>query len=146
MGAHRYYKQGEVMNQTIGSWAFILGVLIAIIAGLAAAMVVEYAAMITLVLIILFGYPLKKSVGTALILSLIMCFFTFTFYQILGVTIQGKFYFNWEFVLYLGIGSFISGLVTSTYVQKLSAKAMGRGMGITMIILGTFSLVFYFIT
>ena len=41
------------MNQTIGSWAFILGVLIAIIAGLAAAMVVEYAAMITLVLIIL---------------------------------------------------------------------------------------------
>ena len=53
MGAHRYYKQGEVMNQTIGSWAFILGVLIAIIAGLAAAMVVEYAAMITLVLIIL---------------------------------------------------------------------------------------------
>jgi uncharacterized membrane protein YfcA len=100
---------------------------------------------ITLVLIILYGYPLKKSVGTALLLSMIMCLFTFISYQILGYTIEGRNFFNWEYVLYLGIGSFISGSITSNFVQKLSAKAMGRGMGITMITLGTFSLIFYFI-
>ena len=126
---------------------FILAIVLGVIVGFNSGMFgANSGFIITLVLIILFGYPLKKSVGTALILSLIMCIFTFTFYQILGLTIQGQLYFNWEYVLYLGIGSFISGLIASTYVQKLSAKAMGRGMGITMIILGTCSLVFYFIT
>jgi uncharacterized membrane protein YfcA len=122
--------------------ASVLGIIVGLNSGLFGA---NSGFIITLVLIILFGYPLKKSVGTALLLSLIMCIFTFTSYQILGFAIQGKLYFNWEFVLYLGIGSFISGLITSTYVQKLSAKAMGRGMGMTMIILGISSLVFYFI-
>jgi len=123
--------------------AIVLGIIVGFNSGLFGA---NSGFIITLVLIILFGYPLKKSVGTALLLSLIMCIFTFTFYQILGFTIQGKIYFNWEFVLYLGIGSFISGFIISNYVQRLSAKAMGRGMGITMIILGISSLVFYFIS
>jgi len=100
---------------------------------------------ITLVLIILYGYPIKKSVGTALVLSIFMCFFTFSIYQILGITIKDQFYYNWEFTLYLGIGSFITGFIVSNYVQRLSAKAMGRGMGATMIILGTISLIFFFL-
>ena len=101
---------------------------------------------ITIVLIILYGYPLKKSVGTALILSIVMCIFTFSSYQILGYVIKGQLYFNWEFILYLGLGSFFAGLVVSNYVQKLSAKTMGRGMGATMVLLGLISLIFYFIT
>lgn len=121
----------------------VLGIIVGLNSGLFGA---NSGFIITLVLIILFGYPLKKSVGTALILSLIMSISTFIFYQILALNIQGKLYFNWEIVLYLGIGSFISGLITSTFVQKLSAKAMGRGMGITMIILGISSLIFYLIS
>lgn len=123
--------------------ASILGIIVGFNSGLFGA---NSGFIITLVLIILYGYPLKKSVGTALILSIIMCIFTFFSYQILGFTIEGRLFFNWDFVLYLGIGSFISGLLTSNYVQKLSAKAMGRGMGMTMITLGFFSLVFYFIS
>ncbi|MFX1469478.1 MAG: TSUP family transporter, partial [Promethearchaeota archaeon] len=98
------------------------------------------------VLIILYGYPLKKSVGTALILSIFMCLFTFSIYQIIGYSFEAKLYFNWEFTLYLGIGTLLTGFIISNYVQKLSAKAMGRGMGATMILLGTFSLIFYFIS
>ncbi len=101
---------------------------------------------IALVLIILYGYPLKKSVGTALILSIFMCIFTFSFYQVLGFIFEGQLYFDWEMVIYLGLGSFFTGLIVSNYVQKLSAKMMGRGMGITMILLGLISLIFYFVT
>jgi len=54
--------------------------------------------------------------------------------------------FNWEYIIYLGLGSFITGFIVSNFVQKLSAKAMGRGMGATMILLGFFSLIFFFIT
>jgi uncharacterized membrane protein YfcA len=126
---------------------FILTVVLGIIVGLNSGLFgANSGFIITLVLIILFGYPLKKSVGTALLLSLFMSVSTFTFYQILTLVIEGKFYFNWEYIIYLGMGSFISGLITSAFVQKLSAKAMGRGMGIIMIILGIFSLIFYFIS
>ncbi|RLG69133.1 MAG: hypothetical protein DRO07_02695 [Candidatus Iainarchaeum archaeon] len=41
------------MDQTIGSWAFIIGVLIAILGGIFAPMLAEQAAWITLVLVIL---------------------------------------------------------------------------------------------
>ncbi len=122
--------------------AIILGIFIGLNSGMFGA---NSGLIITIVLIILYGYPLKKSVGTALILSIIMCIFTFTMYQILGYTFNGQFYFNWEFILYLGIGSFITGFIISNYVQKLSAKAMGRGMGMIMILLGLISLIFFFI-
>ena len=126
---------------------FLLAIVLGIIIGLNSGMFgANSGFIITLVLIILYGYPLKKSVGTALILSIVMCIFTFSAYQILGYTFKGQIYFNWEFVLYLGIGSFITGFIISNYVQKLSAKAMGRGMGATMVLLGLISLVFYFIT
>jgi len=122
--------------------AIILGIFIGINSGMFGA---SSGFIITLVLIILYGYPIKKSVGTALLLSIFMCFFTFSIYQILGFTIKDQFYYNWEFTLYLGIGSFLTGFIVSNYVQRLSAKAMGRGMGATMIILGTMSLIFYFL-
>jgi uncharacterized membrane protein YfcA len=123
--------------------ALVLGVLVGLNSGMFGA---NSGFIITLVLIILYGYPLKKSVGTALILSIIMCIFTFSTYQILGYFVKDQLYINFEFVLYLGIGSFSMGLITSNFVQKLSAKAMGRGMGATMIFLGSISLIFYFIS
>jgi len=42
-----------MVDQKVGGWAFILGVLIAIIAGLAAGAIVSYAGYITLLLVIL---------------------------------------------------------------------------------------------
>jgi uncharacterized membrane protein YfcA len=99
-----------------------------------------------LALVIIYGYPLKKGVGTALVLSIIISFCTFIFYQIFGLTIKGELYFSFELSLYLAIGSIISGLIASTYVQKLSAKTMGRAVGLIIFVLGALALVFYFIT
>ncbi|MFX1587798.1 MAG: sulfite exporter TauE/SafE family protein [Promethearchaeota archaeon] len=101
---------------------------------------------IVLALIILFGYPIKKSIGTALILSIIVSIFTFSLYQVFGALIKGTNYFDIEITLFLAFGSTITGFLTSTYIQRLSAKTMGRAMGIVMVILGTTALTFYFIT
>ena len=98
-----------------------------------------------LALVILYGYPLKKGVGTALILSIIISLCTFSFYQIFGIIIKGRFFFNFELSFYLAIGSIISGIIASTYIQKLSAKIMGRAVGLVISVLGTLSLAFYFI-
>ena len=98
-----------------------------------------------LALVIIYGYPLKKGVGTALILSMIISLFTFIFYQILGITIKGQFFFNFEISVYLAIGSIISGIITSTYIQKLSAKTMGRAVGLVIFVLGVLALTFYFL-
>jgi len=99
---------------------------------------------ITLVLVMLYGYPLKKGVGTALILSILVCICSFSLYQILGITIKGQFYYHIEITLYLAIGSIITGLFASSYIQKMSAKAMGRCLALAIISLGTISLLFYF--
>lgn len=99
-----------------------------------------------LALVILYGYPLKKGVGTALILSIIIGLCTFSFYQIFGITIKGRFFFNFELSFYLAIGSIISGIIASTYIQKLSAKTMGRAVGLIILVLGALALAFYFIT
>ncbi len=98
-----------------------------------------------LALVIIYGYPLKKGVGTALILSIIIGLCTFSFYQIFGITIKGRFFFDFELSFYLAIGSIISGIITSTYIQKLSAKAMGRAVGLVIFVLGVLALTFYFI-
>jgi len=98
-----------------------------------------------LALVILYGYPLKKGVGTALILSIIIGLCTFSFYQIFGITIKGRFFFNFELSFYLAIGSIISGIIASTYIQKLSAKTMGRTVGLVIFVLGALALTFYFI-
>ena len=99
-----------------------------------------------LALVIIYGYPLKKGVGTALILSMIIGLCTFSFYQIFGITIKGRFFFNFELSFYLAIGSITSGIIASTYIQKLSAKTMGRTVGLVIFVLGALALVFYFIT
>jgi len=99
-----------------------------------------------LALVIIYGYSLKKGVGTALILSIIIGLCTFSFYQIFGITIKGRFFFNFELSFYLAIGSIISGIIASTYIQKLSAKTMGRTVGLVILVLGSLALVFYFIT
>ena len=98
-----------------------------------------------LALVIIYGYPLKKGVGTALILSMIISLCTFIFYLIFGLTIKGALYFNLEISIYLAIGSVVTGIITSTFIQKLSAKAMGRVVGLVIFVLGSLSLMFYFI-
>jgi uncharacterized membrane protein YfcA len=123
--------------------AIIMGVYVGINSGLFGA---NSGFILALVLILLYGYPIKKGVGTALILSIFVCIWTFTFYQILGFTYNGKFYYDWSLTLFLGIGSFISGIIFSNYVQNLSAKAMGRGMGTIIMVLGVVSLIFYIIS
>ncbi|KKN41869.1 hypothetical protein LCGC14_0718920 [marine sediment metagenome] len=119
------------------------GVLIGLNSGLFGA---SSGLIFVLALVILYGYPLKKGVGTALILSIVIGSCTFLFYQILGLTIKGQLFLNFELSLSLAIGSIISGIITSTYVQKLSAKTMGRAVGFIIFILASLSLVFFFIT
>ncbi|MFX0075712.1 MAG: sulfite exporter TauE/SafE family protein [Candidatus Hermodarchaeota archaeon] len=99
-----------------------------------------------LALVIIYGYPLKKAVGTALILSIIISFCTFLFYQFFGLMIEGNFYVNFEFSFYLAIGSITTGIISSTFIQNLSAKTMGRVVGLVIFVLGSLSLTFYFIT
>ena len=101
---------------------------------------------LVLALVIIYAYPLKKGVGTALILSMIISFFTFVFYQIFGLTINGHIYFSLELSFYLALGSIPTGIITSRYIQKISAKTMGRAIGLVIFVLGGLSLMFYFIT
>ena len=100
---------------------------------------------ITLILVMLYGYPLKKGVGTALVLSIFMCVFTFIIYQVLGGIFKQQYYFNLEITLFLGIGAVIVALIMPLYIQKLSAKTMGKAMGVIIMILGVTCLVFFFI-
>lgn len=123
--------------------AFIFGIFIGINSGLFGA---NSGFIIVLALVIIYGYPIKKGVGTALILSIVICLSTFIIYQVFGILIKGQFFFNLEISIYLAIGSIITGITASLYVQKLSAKTMGRGVGIVIFALGIISLIFYFIS
>ena len=123
--------------------ALIFGIFIGINSGLFGA---NSGFIIVLALVIIYGYPIKKGVGTALVLSIVICLGTFIIYQVLGIIIKGQFFFNLEISVYLAIGSIITGIIASLYVQRLSAKTMGRGIGIVISILGIFSLIFYFIS
>jgi len=98
---------------------------------------------IVIALILIYGYPLKKGVGTALILSVLTSGFTFIIYQILGISILARAFFNLEISLFLAIGSITSGILSSLFIQNLSAKVMGRSMGAVIASLGVISLVFY---
>jgi len=117
-------------------------IIIGLFAGLTGA---NSGIIITLLLIIVMGYPVKKGVGTALLISIVICSFTFTCYQLLGVAIKGHVFIDLEISLFIAIGSMISGFITSSYIQKLSAKKMGRAIAIVMIVLGSLALAFYFI-
>ncbi|MHA1371256.1 MAG: sulfite exporter TauE/SafE family protein [Promethearchaeota archaeon] len=100
---------------------------------------------ITLVLVMLYGYPLKKGVGSALILSIIVCSCTFLLYQLLGFTIKHQFFVDPAITLCLIVGSVPIGIFASASIQKLSPKKMGMGMGTVMMLLGFVSLLFYLI-
>ncbi|MFX1301769.1 MAG: sulfite exporter TauE/SafE family protein [Promethearchaeota archaeon] len=123
--------------------ALIFGIIIGLNSGLFGA---NSGFIFVLALVIIYGYPIKKGVGTALILSILMCLSTFLIYQFLGIAIKGQFFFNLEISFYLAIGSIITGIIASLYVQRLSAKTMGRAVGVVIFILGIISLTFYFIS
>ena len=97
-----------------------------------------------LALVILYSYPLKKGVGTALVLSVIVGLSTFITYQVLGLMIFNTLFVDLQISLFLAIGSIISGLICSTFIQKMSAVTMGRAIGIVIVILGITSLIVYF--
>jgi uncharacterized membrane protein YfcA len=98
---------------------------------------------LALVLVMLYGYPLKKGVGTALVLGIGLCACTFVLYQLMGYAFKGAIFWDPAITVLLAAGSVVSGLVTSTFVQKLPAKTMGRCMAVVMLVLGTVSLIFY---
>ncbi|MFX0040507.1 MAG: sulfite exporter TauE/SafE family protein [Promethearchaeota archaeon] len=123
--------------------ALIFGIFIGINSGLFGA---NSGFIFVLALVLIYGYPIKKGVGTALILSIVMCLGTFLIYQILGIIIKGQFFFDLEISIYLAIGSIVTGIIASMFVQRLSAKTMGRGVGFVIFILGIISLIFYFIS
>jgi uncharacterized membrane protein YfcA len=100
---------------------------------------------IVIALILIYGYPLKKGVGTALILSVLVSGFTFIVYQALGITIISRSFFNLEISLFLAIGSITFGVLSSLFIQNLSAKVMGRSMGAVIASLGIIALAFYLI-
>ncbi|MHA1707347.1 MAG: sulfite exporter TauE/SafE family protein [Promethearchaeota archaeon] len=122
--------------------AIFFGIFIGINSGLFGA---SSGLIFVLVLVILYGFPLKRGVGTALILSMIVTFCSFVFYEILGFTIKNTIFFNIEISFYLALGSVIVGIIASSYVQKLPAKTMGRLIGLIIAILGAISLIFYLI-
>ncbi|MFX0011391.1 MAG: sulfite exporter TauE/SafE family protein, partial [Candidatus Hermodarchaeota archaeon] len=62
-------------------------------------------------LVIIYGYPLKKSVGTALILSMIICLSTFILYMVLGLWIKKQIFFNLQISLFLAIGSIPTAII-----------------------------------
>jgi len=110
---------------------FALSILFGIYIGINAGLFGGNSGLIfVLALVMLYGYPLKKGVGTALILSMINGFFTFMMYQVMGIAIKGQTFFNLEISIYLAIGAVTSGLIFSIFIQKISAKTMGRGIGI----------------
>ena len=98
---------------------------------------------IVLALLLIYGYPLKKGVGTALVLSFLVSGLTFLMYQIIGIAIIAQIFINFEISFYLAIGSITLGITSSFYIQRLSAKIMGRCMGLVIAILGILSLSFY---
>lgn len=97
-----------------------------------------------LALVIIYSYPLKKGVGTALILSVSIGLVTFITYQVLGFMIFSTFFIDIQISIFLALGSITSGFIASFYIQKMSAVTMGRTIGIVIVILGITSLVVYF--
>jgi uncharacterized membrane protein YfcA len=122
-------------------FAIIFGVFVGLNSGLFGG---NSGLIFVLALVILYSYPLKKGVGTALVLSVIVGLSTFITYQVLGLMIFNTFFVDIQISLFLAIGSIISGLISSTYIQKMSAVTMGRTIGIVIVILGITSLIVYF--
>lgn len=123
---------------------YVLAVAFGIYVGINSGMFGANSGMIlALVLVMLYGYPLKKGVGTALLLSIGLCVCTFIMYQAMGIAFKAQVFWDPAITACLAAGSVVSGLVMSAIVQRLPAKAMGRGMAAAMLLLGTASLVVY---
>ena len=54
-----------------------------------------------------------------------------SYYEKVAATFEN---FNFEISLFLAIGSIITANITSSYVQKISAKIMGRAIGLIIVI------------
>ncbi|MHA1148512.1 MAG: sulfite exporter TauE/SafE family protein [Promethearchaeota archaeon] len=129
----------------IGSKLFFISVLlVGILLGINSGLFGAGGGFIIAVVLILWGYPLKKAVGTALIFGIGICLSTFVIFQVFGYFFHGRFFVDWTITLYLAIGAISIGLVMSVLVQDMSAKTMGAGMGSVMILLGTITLIIYF--
>ena len=133
-----YIKKGTKIYYSL---ALFFGVFVGINSGLFGG---SSGLIFVLALVILYAYPLKMGVGTALFLSVSVSTATFITYQVFGFLFNGTFYFDLPISLFLAIGSVASGIIASTYVQKISATTMGRGIGIIISILGILSLIMYF--
>ncbi len=125
-------------SKSFYSLILIFGAFVGLLCGIFG---ISGGANVVFVLVLLFGYPIKKGVGTAILLSLFLIVFTFTSFQLLAFSIKGQFYFNLEMTLYLGISTFITGLIASVYVQKISPKLMGQFVGVMMIAVSTVTLI-----
>jgi uncharacterized membrane protein YfcA len=133
-----YIKKGTRIYYIL---AIIFGVFVGLNSGLFGG---SSGLIFVLALVIIYSYPLKKGVGTALVLSVVVGLSTFITYQILGLMIFNISFIDLQISLFLAIGSIISGLISSTYIQKMSAITMGRTIGIVIVILGIASLIVYF--
>ena len=129
----------------IGSKIFYISIIVmSIIIGANSGLFGASGGFIVAIILILWGYPLKKAVGTGLIFGIAICFSTFITFQVFGYLFHGSFFVDWTITLYLAIGAISVGLIMSVLVQDMSAKAMGAGMGSVMILLGTITLIIYF--
>jgi uncharacterized membrane protein YfcA len=116
----------------------IAGIIIGLLCGLFG---ISGGANLVFVLVLLFGYPIKKGVGTAIISSLSLIIITFSSLQILSFAVLGRLYFDLTISLCLGITTVITGLIASKYVQKIPGKILGQGVGVMMILVSTVTLI-----
>lgn len=121
-------------------------IIIGVVLGVNSGLFGSAGGVIIAILLILFGYPLKKAVGTGLILSIFICLSTLISFQIIGFIFKNKLYFDLTITLYLSIGTILMGFITSNLVQNMSAMAMGRTMGVIMVLLGIITLMMFFIS
>jgi uncharacterized membrane protein YfcA len=116
----------------------VTGVIIGLLCGLFG---ISGGANLVFVLVLLFGYPIKKAVGSAIISSISLIIITFSSLQILSFMALGHLFFDLSISFYLGITTVITGLIASKYVQKIPGKILGQAVGIMMIVVSTVTLI-----
>lgn len=116
----------------------VAGIIIGLLCGLFG---ISGGANLVFVLVLIFGYPIKKAVGSAIISSISLIIITFSSLQILSFIALGHLYFDLAISFYLGISTVITGLIASKYVQKIPGKILGQIVGIMMIMVSTVTLI-----
>ncbi len=97
-----------------------------------------------IMLVMLHGFPVKKAVATALIMSIGICGFTVLMYGILGWIVAGKLLFDFGISFFIGLGSVTTGLIVPRFIRKLPVRKFGIGISLASITLGAVALVFFF--